>query len=63
MRKFGEILLDLEVLIDEMVDDHEVQLGDLLSLVKSHVDIHRPDAIEEYEDGSNPVDYYGPQEE
>ena len=63
MRAFGNILLDLETILDEMVDDHEVQLGDILSLTKAHVDIHRPDALEVYEDGSNPVFTYGPKED
>lgn len=62
-RKFGNILLDLEILIDEAIDDHDVQCGDILSLVFSHIKIHRPDCIEVYEDDNqSPVYYYGPKE-
>lgn len=59
MRPMGTILLDLEKILDEMVDSHKVQLGDVLALVKSHIEIHRQDAIELYTDNTNPVFYYG----
>lgn len=54
IRKFGDILLDLEVLLDEMIDDHECQWGDILYLIYGHLMIHRKDAREEYEDDTNP---------
>lgn len=61
MRKLGDILLDLEVILDEMVDSHELQVGDILNLVYGHLVIHRPDAKEVYvSDGSSPVFKYGP---
>ena len=50
MRKLGDILLDLEDVLTEMIEDHELQTGDVLSLVKSYIDVHHPQAIEEYED-------------
>lgn len=59
MRKIGNVLLDLEPILDEMCD-HGLQLGDILALVKSHIEIHRPDAIEEYLDGTHPEYFYGP---
>ena len=59
MRKLGKVLLDLEPLLDELAD-HELQMGDILALVKAHLEIHRPDCIEEYTDGTNPEYYYGP---
>jgi hypothetical protein len=61
MRKVGDILLDLEEVLDEMVDGHELQVGDILGLIYSHLIIHRPDAVEQYEDNSNPIFYYGPE--
>lgn len=60
MRKLGDILLDLEVILDEMVDSHDLQFGDILNLVYGHLVIHRPDAREEYVSGGNPVFKYGP---
>ena len=60
-RAFGDILLDLEILLDEMIDDHDVQFGDILNLIYGHLVIHRPDAREVYEDdGSSPILSYGP---
>ena len=63
MRKLGEILLDLEELLDEAIEEHDLQWGDVLNLVYGHLKIHRPDAQEEYEDGTNPYFYYGPIED
>jgi hypothetical protein len=60
VRKLGDILLDLEELLDEAVDDHELQWGDVLALVHSHLVVHRPDAQEEYVDGGHPEFHYGP---
>lgn len=61
MRPYGEILLDLEKLYDEMIDDHGVQWADILGHAHQHLEVHRPDAQEEYvEDDSHPVFYYGP---
>lgn len=63
LRKVGDILLDLEVVLDELVDDHELQWGDILSVIHGHLVSHRPDAQEEYVDGGNPIFYYGPKKE
>lgn len=63
MRKVGQILLDLEELMEELVYDHELQTGDILNLVYGYLEIHCPDAFEQYEDGGQPVFYYGPEED
>jgi hypothetical protein len=61
MRPVGEIYLELEKLYDELVDDHGMQMGDLIYWLHGHLKIHRPDSIEEYvADGSNPELRYGP---
>jgi len=60
MRKMGEITSDLEELLGEMVDVHDLQTGEIMSLVHNWIEVHRPDAREEYEDGSSPIFYYGP---
>lgn len=62
-RALGAILLDLEVIMDEMVEQHDLQFGDILNLVYSHLIIHNPKAREEYLDGSHPIFYYGPSDE
>jgi len=60
LRPLGKNLLDLEEVITEMVEVHDLQHGDVLALVKSYLDIHHPHAQEEYEDGSDVEFYYGP---
>jgi hypothetical protein len=61
MRPVGDIYLDLEKLYDELVDDHGMQMGDMIYWLHGHLKIHRPDCIEEYvADGSNPELRYGP---
>lgn len=60
MRKMGSILLDMEKLLDEMYLEHELQLGDVLSLIYSHTVVHNPDRVEQYEEGGSPKFYYGP---
>lgn len=55
----GEITSDMELLLEELVDDHDLQKGEILALVQAWIDIHRPDAVEVYEDGSSPIYFYG----
>lgn len=63
LRPLGEILLEMEPLLLEMVYDHDLQHGDMLNLLRGYLEVHCPDAREEYEsDGSSPVFYYGPRE-
>lgn len=59
MRRMGDITLDLEVLLQEMVHDHDLQMGEVLALVSAWIEIHAPECIEEYEDGSHPIRFYG----
>lgn len=62
VRPIGKILLDLEKILGEMIDSHDLQWYDVLFLVYGWLMVHRPDAQEEYTDGSKPVFYYGPKE-
>jgi hypothetical protein len=55
LRKLGDVLLDLEPLLDEMVEGHSLQLGDVISLIVGHLRTHNPDCIEEFLDGTNPI--------
>ena len=56
--KIGDILLELEVVLDKMCDQG-LQLGDILSLVHNHIHVHRQDAVEIYtDDNSHPVFQY-----
>ena len=59
IRKVGNVLLDMEPLIQELVAQ-ELQWGDILNLIRGYLEVHCPDAQEEYIDGGNPIFYYGP---
>jgi len=58
--KLGDNLLQLEALLDQMIDVHDLQWGDVLALVHAYLMVHRPDAREQYIDGGSPEYYYGP---
>ena len=60
MRKFGDVTSDLELVLEEMIEQHDVQAGEILNLVYGWIKIHRPDALEVYtDDFSNPEFHYG----
>ena len=62
MRRLGDITLDMEPLITELIDDHDLQYADVLGIVYLYLQVHFPGAREIYtEDGTSPVLYYGPQ--
>ena len=58
----GDVMHSLEDVVTEMIEGHDLQKGEVMALVSKYIDIHFPGAIEEYEDGSRPVEYYGPKE-
>lgn len=60
IRPMGDIIYDMEKILEEMVDSHDLQKGDIIALAASWIDRHRPSSIESYLDGSIPVLYYGP---
>jgi len=62
LRPLGDILLEMEDLLEELTEVQELQKGDILALVSAWIDVHAPDAVEVYEDGTSPVFYYGPGE-
>jgi hypothetical protein len=62
-RKVGDVLLDMEPLLIELVVAHELQWGDVLNLVRGYLEVHLPGGQEEYLDRSNPKFYYGPKKE
>lgn len=61
LRPLGQITDDLEPLICELIDQHKLQMHEVLALIHGYIQCHFPEAIEIYEDdGSNPVFRYGP---
>lgn len=61
-RPYGQILLDLEVLYNEALEDHDVQLGDLMYGLYGWAQVHTISKEVYVEDGSSPVFYYGHKE-
>ena len=60
IRPLGDVLLDMEPLLFEIVEQHDIQRGDLLALISVWVETHFPGAIEQYEvDDSEAVWLYG----
>lgn len=60
LRPLGKTLLDLEVLLLEMTVDHDLQWGDVLNIVRGYLEVHCPQAQEQYVAGGQPIFYYGP---
>lgn len=60
VRPLGQITQDMEPLLEEMVDLHELQTHEIISLIIAWIECHRPGAVEEYEDGTKPKLTYGP---
>lgn len=60
LRPLGQITTQLEPLLEEMTDAHELQAHEILGIIFLWLQVHRPDAIETYLDGTNPAFRYGP---
>ncbi len=59
MRALGDIISDIEITMSELVEDHDMQRGDILALMSNYINVHYPESIEEYEDNTNPIFVYG----
>lgn len=60
-RPLGKILLDIEPYLLEMAD-HDLEWGDYFGLLRQYLEIHLPNHQETYEDDTNPIFFYGPEE-
>jgi len=58
----GDILLEHEVVLLKMIKQG-LQWGDILNLTRGYLEVHAPNAREQYIAGGSPVFYYGPKEE
>lgn len=57
VRPAGDILLDMEPLLEELIDVHDLQWADVIYLVHGWLAVHRPQAQEQYVEGGSPVLY------
>lgn len=62
IRPFGEVTADMEHILEEMCDDHDLQHGEVRAQIMNWLKVHRPGNIETYLNGENPIDFYGPKE-
>lgn len=61
LRPLSDVTSDIEPLLQEMVDSHGMQAHEILGIIYFYLLVHRPEAIEEYEDGGRPIPFfYGP---
>ena len=61
-KNIGSLLLEHEKLLEQMIDLHGLQAGEVLALTYAWINIHRPECVELYEDGTSPVYFYGPRD-
>lgn len=59
LEPMGDIMHELEAVIDKMAKSHDLQKGEVMTLVSQYMDTHYPGSVEEYNDGSTPFEFYG----
>lgn len=62
IERLGDIMHELEAVVTKMVKQHDLQHGEILNLVNGYLEVHYPEAKEEYITGGEPKFYYGPKE-
>jgi hypothetical protein len=60
IRPMGQILLDLEEVIQKLCYKHDFKWGSILWTVRIILELDCPNAQEQYISGGSPVFYYGP---
>lgn len=59
IRPLGDILLDIEPYLIEMIESHDLQWSDCHGLLFGYLQAHFPKGQEEYLDGTKAVTYVG----
>ena len=63
MKTINELMFEIEQTVSDMIYKQDMQKGEVLALVEQYINVHHPEAIEEYsQDGTNPIYFYGPLE-
>jgi hypothetical protein len=62
LRPLGQIMSDMELLLEEMTDSdkHDMQWQEVLAQVYSWLETHAPHQKPKYLDGTSPEYYFGP---
>ena len=58
IRPIGEIMFDVEDILDEMCVSHQMQWHEVLGLIYASLQLHYKESQEEFLDGSKPVFKY-----
>lgn len=59
IRPLGQVTTDMEKLILEMTDTHDLQWGEVLNLIHGYLQVHCPESQEAYNEGGHPIFFYG----
>ena len=59
MRPLGKITDDMEKLMLEMIDEHDMQAYEIMGIIWSWMVAHRPVALDYYTDGKHCIMYLG----
>lgn len=59
LRPVGDVLLDWEVILFELTQDHGLQSDEIGALANQWCETHYPASIPEYLDGTRPIRYHG----
>lgn len=62
LRPLGKITDEMEPLIQEMVEQHQMQAHEIIGIIYLYLQSHCPEAIEIYEDESSPILKYIPKD-
>lgn len=54
IRRLGDIMLDMEILLEEMAIGHDLQYHEMLGIIYAHLVLHYPESQEEFLDGKKP---------
>lgn len=57
LRPLGDVTTDLEKIMWEMTLGHKLQVHEIFGIIAAWAEVHNPDAIEHYVDGTRPVLY------
>lgn len=55
LRALGDVTNDLELIMFELVHEHKLQAHEVIGIIYMWIQVHYPDALEVYEDGTNPL--------
>lgn len=59
----GQLTDKMEPILQAMVDDQGMQMGEILNIIRGYLEIHRPECVELYDDGTRPIFMYSHRDE